>query len=136
MRVLDLLERAFVIICTPETWTYGAMARDGRGVMSSPNSPDTVCFCSIGALQKIMTDEGLNLGSMAYATAIDLLSSASLALSKQNVDCDIVRLNDSNPTFKVMLTNDSSKHYEVLSWWREAIAKAKQKSEADEALFN
>lgn len=41
-------------LLTPEgSWTQGCMARDARGQLTSPGSPDAVCWCLEGAAMKV-----------------------------------------------------------------------------------
>jgi len=45
--------QAMEIIGSPERWTKGTFARDSDGVSTVYYSSKAVCFCSIGALEKV-----------------------------------------------------------------------------------
>lgn len=45
--------QAMEIIGDRKRWTKGTFARDSDGVTINPRDSDAVCFCSIGALDKV-----------------------------------------------------------------------------------
>jgi hypothetical protein len=44
--------KTYELLDTPEKWTKGAFARDSKGDPVDPVSPEAVCWCIEGALQK------------------------------------------------------------------------------------
>lgn len=48
--------QAMEIIGSPERWTKDTFARDSDGEPTTLNSKNAVCFCSVGALDKVKAD--------------------------------------------------------------------------------
>jgi hypothetical protein len=70
MTVKELLQKARVLITPRLNWTQRAAARDKAGIPTLPNSPDAVCWCSIGALWKIKNN--LSLCALAQEKLYDV----------------------------------------------------------------
>ena len=49
----DDLERVYALIEKPEAWTTSVNARDAAGKMVDALSKDAICWCAIGAFQKL-----------------------------------------------------------------------------------
>lgn len=54
--VIELLEKAKALIGNPDNFTTGVWARNIEGVGIRPESPNAVCFCTLGALRRIERD--------------------------------------------------------------------------------
>ena len=100
----EILKAARKLIEKPENWTKGAFARSAKGSRVRPVYKGAVCFCSIGALQKVSV--GGN-----YTDAINFL--------RREVPEDCMG---------VMAFNDSRTHSEVLDLFSKAIAAAEASS--------
>ena len=57
MKTSQVLMQALDIIDTPGKWTKEVYARDRDGSPTFPNSNNAVCFCSLGAVQKVLTGQ-------------------------------------------------------------------------------
>ena len=53
MNTREILVAARELISEPERWTQGEHARDLNGRRVSPGGPNAVCWCSLGALEKV-----------------------------------------------------------------------------------
>jgi len=51
--------QAMEIIGSPERWTKNTFARDSDGVSTAYYDKNAVCFCSIGALEKVKATFGV-----------------------------------------------------------------------------
>lgn len=58
MKVRDLIISARKVIEKPENWTTQYYARDADNEMCSIESANAVCFCSLGALRKVLYNNG------------------------------------------------------------------------------
>lgn len=54
METIEILEKARELISDESRWTQGCPARNTEGRYTPIGSPDAVCFCSIGAICKVM----------------------------------------------------------------------------------
>lgn len=115
------LTTAKALIDTPEKWTQGDMARDRRGNGMSATEPGAVCFCSLGALSKIVNGNGL---SAAYRHSVLVLGEV-MANEK---------LSDYNLAFRhIHHYNDKHTHHFWMGMFDRAIEIAK-KRESNENL--
>lgn len=96
---LQLLEEGKATIQDPKRWTQGAFARDKENEKVSSHNPTAVCWCSLGALNRI-EDSG------EYRQAVRLLCKAA--------------------GMEVADFNDSATHEEVIAMWDKAIELAKE----------
>lgn len=53
MTVLEILETSWSELQKPGKWTQGSVAKDSSGRSVEVWSPEAVCFCSVGIIQKI-----------------------------------------------------------------------------------
>ena len=56
MDMLKIIKDARNLIAKPENWTQGVCARDIDGNEIGIDSPRAVCWCSLGALEKVGED--------------------------------------------------------------------------------
>ena len=102
MNIADVLQKARDLIATPDNWTQGEYARDGHGHATRPRNSRAVCWCSSGAIMKVMD--------------VDYSPDDALAVLHQaggfQWDMNIPKWNDSM----------NRKHSEVLALFDAAIA--------------
>lgn len=108
MKTSEVLKAGRALIDTPEKWTKGVSARmaDGRGC--SPWDDAAVCFCSIGALDR------LHRATASYEEAQEALKVLRFVSYVQTGIDEVFRFNDSHS------------HAEVLAVWDAAIKIAKE----------
>jgi hypothetical protein len=58
MSPLEDLKAARELISDPSRWTQGAAARNDAGNETNSTSPDATCFCSLGAITKVVGAPG------------------------------------------------------------------------------
>ncbi len=49
----DILSKAADLIEPPGAWTQFARGRDAKGIWEQPRSPKAVCWCIVGALERV-----------------------------------------------------------------------------------
>lgn len=104
MKTSEFLIKAKALIDSPEKWTTGQLAKNSDGWTVSPEDDDAVCFCSVGALERVYF----------------------LDLNSKYSDWDrsrIVLWNQIDHGF-IPDFNDSHTHSEVMEMWDKAIAQA------------
>lgn len=115
MKVSELLKSSKELIIDPTHWTQKYLARDQNGKSTNYAGEDAVCWCSLGAVEKITIDvfgsEYLVARYNARNAAIDCLNMAS------------------NGCGCITTFNDEHTHEEVIDMFDKAIALA-QKDEA------
>ena len=97
---LDIIVRARRLLDSPESWIQGDLARDAEGSPVSPNSPVATCWCLVGAISAVSTEEDCR-GGPATRAIIELEEPIEhyLALESWN-DCsgithqDVIQLMD------------------------------------------
>lgn len=99
--ILDLLEKAHALIKDPAHWTQAAAARDADGKPCPPDSPDAVCFCSVGAICRV--------------TYEPVVKSTLLAVVRGQIDPE------DSMKYSLTVFNDHSDHAEVMQAWERAI---------------
>lgn len=57
MTTADTLRAARALIEQPERWTTTYLARNKQGRITGHASEDAVCWCAIGAIYKVTTDD-------------------------------------------------------------------------------
>ena len=107
MKPSELLTKAKAVIADPRRWVQGVYAKDAEGQVIGTLSPDAVCWCSLGALEKVAHEEN------TYSTH----STAAGYLSKVSDECGYSGI----PDF-----NDNSSHKIVMRAWDRAIFLAKE----------
>jgi hypothetical protein len=65
-RALAILKDARVLVADPKTWTHGAMARDKDGYGTLVRSSHSVCFCALGALNRVGGDDTAAIGTATH----------------------------------------------------------------------
>lgn len=62
MKNSEILIKAKEVISNPENWIQGYFAFDkNKSPVGRGDNPDAVCFCSIGALQKVVVGDSGNV---------------------------------------------------------------------------
>lgn len=95
------LEEARELILDPKHWTKHVSARDVHGVPVSSFDTNAVCFCSVGALDRVSANS-----DFPYRTMENILLSATMDHSYHSV-----------PAF-----NDNNPHDVVLALWDHTVA--------------
>lgn len=97
-KISQLLQQGRDLITNPEHWTQGAYARDKFGSSRTGKATDAVCFCSLGAIYRVVPpDENTNDAGYYLRLVMD----------------------------NIMTFNDNHSHEEVLMAWDLAIELAK-----------
>ena len=107
MKPSELLIKAKAVIADPKHWTQGCYAKDAEGQSVGSTKSDAVCWCSVGAAEKVTCEENAHIARFA---AMQYLSEASEKFGYSNI-----------PEF-----NDNSSHEIVMKAWDEAIKLAKE----------
>lgn len=55
--VFELLSKAQDLIRDPKNWTQGKFARNAEGGYVHVHSEQAVCFCSLGAIERLTVDD-------------------------------------------------------------------------------
>lgn len=58
LSVADVLERAADLIDEPGRWTRGHIARNSAGEGVPADHPAAVCWCAVGALERVSGEQG------------------------------------------------------------------------------
>jgi hypothetical protein len=98
MTPLETLKAARALITDPAKWTQGAQARDKRGQPFSTHNDNAVCWCALGAIEKVA----------------DPYSEEAYEAAK--------KLRSISPNGTVSDFNDTHTHVEVLALFDAAIA--------------
>ena len=112
MKPSELLIKAKAVIADPKHWTKGQYARDAKGQASAPCGPDAVCWCSLGALDKVAHEEYTYDARFAATRCL-------FDVSEKYGYNGIVDL------------NDNSSHEIVMKAWDAAIKLAKEDEDED-----
>lgn len=107
MKPSELLTKAKALIADPKHWTQGWYAKDAKGHSTVPSTPNAVCWCSVGAIDKVAREEN------TYSPKLE----AAKYLTKVSAECGYSGI----PDF-----NDSSSHETVMKAWDKAIKLAKE----------
>ena len=113
-KVSEFLIGAKKIIQDPANWTQGWFAKNEQGGKVGSNSERAVCFCSLGALERM---DGRELPINKYDP---LTFEPNLSRFAQDL------LEGVMGGVAVEDFNDSHTHEEVMMKWDEAILKAKE----------
>lgn len=98
MNALEVLKESRKLIAQPEQWTQGTLARDEQGFATELYDANAVCFCAIGAIEKV------NCGNAGYNAHIALTKTVGEEVNFAEY-------------------NDTHSHAEVLAVWDETIAR-------------
>ena len=107
MKPSELLVKAKAVIADPKHWTQGWYAKDAEGKSVGPRNPDAVCWCSLGALDKVAHEENANGACLAATEYLVVVSD----------ECGYSSISD---------FNDNLSHEAVMRKWDEAIKLAKE----------
>ena len=107
MKPSELLTKAKAVIADPKHWTQGWYAKDAEGQPVGPRKSYAVCWCSLGALDKVAHEENTYSTHSTTAGYLDVVS----------VECGYSGI----PDF-----NDNSSHEIVMKAWDKAIKLAKE----------
>ena len=110
MKPSELLIKAQAVIADPEHWTQDWYAHNAEGQDVGPSTPDAVCWCSLGALEKVAYEEN------TYAARF----AATRCLFEVSAECGYSGIAD---------FNDNSSHEAVMKAWDKAIKLAKEDEE-------
>lgn len=106
MKTSEILIKAKEVIVNPENWIKHYYAYDkNRSPVGRGTHPDAVCFCSVGALQKVIGDKG---------DASDIFVNTSKIRELTKVLGDVAGET-------ITEYNDSHNHSEVMEVWDKAI---------------
>ena len=106
MKPSELLTKAKAVIADPKHWTQGWYAKDAEGKSVGPRKPDAVCWCSLGALEKVAYEEGTYSIRLTTARYLDMVADECYN--------------------GIPGLNDNSSHEAVMKAWDEAIKLAKE----------
>lgn len=106
MKPSEMIKACKAKIATQEQWTTSAFARTKDGFPVMPSSKEAVCFCSLGAIEKVY-----------------LFNSLPYRIVKSRLE---VALDGAIPAF-----NDTHTHEEVMAVWDKAIATAEETEAAE-----
>lgn len=107
MKPSELLTKAKALIADPKHWTKGRYAIDAEGLNVGPGTSKAVCWCSVGAIEKVTHEEGVT----------DTRFKATQYLAQVSAKCGYSGI----PDF-----NDNSSHKIVMEAWDKAIKLAKE----------
>ena len=107
MKPSELLIKAQAVIADPKHWTQDVYAKDAEGQVTKTLSPDAVCWCSLGALDKIAHEENTYSTHSTAAGYLDVVAD----------ECGYSGI----PDF-----NDNLSHETVMKAWDKAIKLAKE----------
>jgi hypothetical protein len=107
MNTVEILKAGRELISDPARWTQTTYARAENGEILFGDDPGAICWCSRGALQKVLNTHRSIPPKVGMA-----LDAAARQLARRNVG--------------VIEFNDSRTHAEVLAMWDRAIANAER----------
>ena len=107
MKPSELLIKAKAVIADPKHWTQGWYAQDANGYSTEPSTPNAVCWCSVGALEKVAYEED------TYSTRF----AAKRCLFEVSSEYGYSGITD---------FNDNSSHETVMKAWDKAIKLAEE----------
>lgn len=111
MKTSEILIKAKEVIVNPENWiqNYFAYNKNGHPVGRGTH-PDAVCFCSVGAIQKVIGDKGDASEEFLSARKVrEVTKVLTIAAGETITDY-----------------NDTHTHSEVMEVWDKAIKNAIQ----------
>lgn len=114
MKTSEILTQAKQLISDPDHWTTGWYARDSAGEKIHPTQNGATCFCSMGAVYRVV---GHCAQAPESTSAFSALASA-IDPQKHNGYYNCI------PVF-----NDFATHKEVMEMWDTAIKLAKEEEE-------
>ena len=115
--VVDVLTKAREIIESKESWTQKAFARDKYGDEVYPQSILAVCFCAVGAIERVLYSKGIKSDFKAKSVENVIV----MALNEAIAGCE-----DFECARDIISVNDYVGHEDVLYFYDRAIARIKQ----------
>ena len=107
MKPSEFLIKAKAVIADPKHWTQGWYAHNADGFDVESCNPEAVCWCSVGAINKVAHEEGVS----------DTRFKATQYLAQMAEECGYIGISD---------FNDNLSHEAVMREWDEAIKLAKE----------
>ncbi len=107
MKPSELLVKAKAVIADPKHWTQGWYAKDAKGYSTGPSTSKAVCWCSIGAIDKVAHEESTYAARFAATRYLAVVS-------------------DKYGYSGITDFNDNSSHKVVMKAWDKAIKLAKE----------
>ena len=98
--ITEVLTEARELISDPKRWTQGLYARDVRGNYTKWNSPEAACWCSAGAIAKVVgasTDSDIEYDPIAKRAIKKLM---------YGINSSIYKFNDSHTHAEVLTAFD------------------------------
>ncbi|MBO9108771.1 hypothetical protein J5288_08650 [Agrobacterium sp. S2/73] len=111
MDTVHILKEARALIADEKNWIQGYYSSDEEGVYVRPHEPEATCFCSVGAMHKVM-DLPLH---ESIPEPVGILFAADEKL-RDNFDGSFEGV--------IVNFNDENSHAEVLALFDRAIARA------------
>lgn len=108
MNTLEVLKAARERIAVPERWTTKAVARNARGGLVKPRSPNAACWCGSGAIVAVTPESEMPDDWHAHQASMALAKTAGVRWF---------------PGF-----NDTHEHADVLAMFDKTIARLESES--------
>ena len=115
LEIIGYLESARQLISDPRRWTIYYSAEDKDGEPVDFNSDKAVCWCSLGALRKVVYESSSKPENIAKAEEFTAYGYLLDAVDLAKTGCG-----------SVVGFNDTHTHQEVMELWDSAIKLAKQ----------
>lgn len=109
MKLSEKMQEVRDLIADPNCWTQGDHAKDAQGYQVMFDSSEAVCWCSIGAIFRVLTGD-MESGDFSARVLI-----------RQHLN--------ENMGHYIAGFNDSNEHSVVIAAWDAAIADAKKDEE-------
>ncbi len=101
MNAVQILKEARALIADEKKWTQFTLARDYVGNFVDVDSPMATCFCSEGAVKRVMVDSNASMDDWDY-----VYPSVLAALNAQVPHGNIADFNDTSSHIDVRLAFD------------------------------
>lgn len=111
MKLSELLIASKELISDPRRHTKGTYARKKDGTPCSPDDKDAVCFCSTGALRKVLRSHGMSGHDTLYVMATRALQDSLPRRTPAH--------------WNMILYQDHATHQETMAVWDAAIERIK-----------
>jgi hypothetical protein len=109
-KVLEILKMGKQILTPEDHWTQGSLAlSDDLFVETQPHSPDAVCWCLVGAIQKagyVIDDTPSNMATCTALMLLDDLSGIPHTKAGENRRC--AEFNDTHTHGEVLALIDKA----------------------------
>ncbi|MGO7308731.1 hypothetical protein ACCS91_33290 [Rhizobium ruizarguesonis] len=101
----EILTAGRELLSNPDHWTKGVLARDKKGESIGPFDPKASCFCTIGAIHKVVGPQQSELKRQVVGYLIEALDTV------HKVSAVVSAFND----------HPKTSHEQVLELWDKAI---------------